>query len=291
MRIAIVGAGTVGADLLEKLDHQPELEVLLVADRDPAAPGLARAREQGISTAIGGFDAVLGASERPEVVFDATTAAARRALGPAPADAGIRVVDLTPSGIGALVVPAVNLDDVLAEDEISLSTAVAQAVVPLVRAVGEVAEVEYAEVVSTFSSAAVGAGARASVDDMLDTTVAALRRVGGARAAKAIVLVSPAEPPAPMRSALFCLVPLDADRDAIADALQAAAASLALLRTVAGPLFEETDDGRLCVSVVAEVTAGVGAALLSYTGHVQLLTGAAVMVGERLALGGAVPAS
>jgi acetaldehyde dehydrogenase len=288
MRIAIVGAGRTGADLLERLGDRPGLDVVLVADRDPAAVGLERAAERGIDTSTDGFDGVLAAAERPELVFDATTATSHRALGTGPAEAGIRVVDLTPAGVGALVIPAVNLDAVAGERAISLATPGAQAVVPLVAAVASVAEVRYAEVVSTLASTAVGPGARASVDDTLRTTVAALRSVGGARAAKAIVLVSPAAPPAPMRNALFCLVPPDADRAVITNALEAATASLALqvpgYRKAAGPLFQESDDDLLCVSLVVEVTTGVGGTLPSYAGNVELLTRAAVAVGERLAL-------
>jgi acetaldehyde dehydrogenase len=279
MRIAIVGADAIGSDLLERLSDRPELDVVLVAD----------------ATSADGFDAVLDGAERPELVFAATTVASRRALGSMLSEAGIRVADLTAAGLGVLVVPAVNLDAVGAEVEISLATPAAQAVVPLVAAVGSITEVLYAEVVTTLASAALGTDARASVDDTLNTTVAALQGPGGARAAKAIVLVNPGEPPAPMRNALFCLVSPDADRAAIARALDSAAAALALhvpgFRTVAGPLFEETDDDLLCLSLVVEVTAGVGGSLPSYAGHVELLTRAAVALTERLALAHSVSAT
>lgn len=289
MRIGIVGAGTVGTDLLRRVTGRPELEVVLVADRDPAAPGLALAGASRIATSTRGAESVLAVDDPPEVVFVATNAAARRALGSRLSDAEIRVVDLTPAGGEVIVVPLLNLDAADGAAEISLATPAAQAAAPFVAAIGEVAPVLYAEVVSTVASAALGAGARRSIDDVVHTTAAALRQPGCAALGKAIALVSPAEPPPAMRISLFCLVAPESDRAAVADAVASAAASLTArvpgCRLTAGPLFEEADDDQLRASVMIEATAGVGSALPSHAGHLELLTHAAAEVGRRLALG------
>jgi two-component system NtrC family sensor kinase len=44
-RVAIIGAGRVGTGLLDLLHQLPTIEVVGIADRNPAAPGLQRARE------------------------------------------------------------------------------------------------------------------------------------------------------------------------------------------------------------------------------------------------------
>ena len=48
-KIAILGAGKGGTAFLELLSHLPDIEIVGIADKVPSAPGLARARELGVS--------------------------------------------------------------------------------------------------------------------------------------------------------------------------------------------------------------------------------------------------
>jgi signal transduction histidine kinase len=48
-RVAILGAGRGGRALLDLLQHIPSIKIVGIADRDPAAPGLPRARELQVS--------------------------------------------------------------------------------------------------------------------------------------------------------------------------------------------------------------------------------------------------
>ena len=48
IRLAILGAGKGGLALVEMFSHVPGVEIVGVADKDPAAPGLTRARDFGI---------------------------------------------------------------------------------------------------------------------------------------------------------------------------------------------------------------------------------------------------
>jgi signal transduction histidine kinase len=48
-KIAILGAGRGGRALVDLLHHIPSIKIVGIADRNPAAPGLERARELGIS--------------------------------------------------------------------------------------------------------------------------------------------------------------------------------------------------------------------------------------------------
>jgi acetaldehyde dehydrogenase len=289
LRVGIVGAGTVGTDLLRRLEGRADIEVVLVTDCDAAAPGLALAAANGIATSADGVELFLAADDAPEVVFVATNATGHRGFGSRLADAGLRVVDLTPAAGGVVVVPTVNLDAADGAVEISLATPAAQAAVPFVAAIAEVAPVSYAEAVSTVASAGLGAGARRSVDEALDITAAALRQPGRAAIGKAIALVSPAEPPPTTRVSVFCLVAAESDRAAVAAAVVSAADSLTArapgCRLAAEPLFEETDDAQLRTSIMIEATAAAGGGLPSHAGHVELLTLAAIEVGERLACG------
>jgi acetaldehyde dehydrogenase len=53
-RVAIVGTGNIGSDLLEKVRRSHSLEVALFAGIDPGSAGIARARERGIATSVDG---------------------------------------------------------------------------------------------------------------------------------------------------------------------------------------------------------------------------------------------
>src|SRR5947209_15942510 len=75
IKVAILGSGNIGSDLMYKLLKQPgHMELALLAGID-ASEGLSRARSLGIEASAEGIQAVL---ERPEIklVFDATSAKA-----------------------------------------------------------------------------------------------------------------------------------------------------------------------------------------------------------------------
>jgi acetaldehyde dehydrogenase len=282
-RVAIVGTGNIGTDLLEKVRRSGELELVLFAGIDPDSPGLARARTLGFETSIAGAEAV---PERGvELVFEATSAAIHRANAARYTAHGITAVDLTPAKLGVTVVPAVNVRAVAGASNVSLSSCGAQATVPIVAAVAAVTEVSYAEIVATIASRSAGPGTRQNIDEFTRTTASALESVGGATVGKAIIILNPATPPIHMRSTVFALVAADADRDGIRDRVLAMEATVQRYvpgyRVVAGPEFDLTPDGMLRVAVMLEVT-GAGDFLPPYAGNLDIITSAAVAVAERL---------
>jgi len=286
MRVAIVGTGNIGTDLLEKLRRVPELELALFAGIDPDSPGIARARAYGVPVSTEGADAVLGLEEPVDLVFEATSAAVHRATAPRYAEAGLQVLDLTPAKLGPSVVPAVGMQHALDAPNLSLTTCGGQATVPIVAAIASAAPVEYAEIVSTVASASAGPGTRQNIDEFTRTTATALEQVGGAARGKAIIILNPADPPILMRNTVLCLVPAGADRDAILGAVSEMVGRVQAYvpgyRAVAGPVFDEVDGERLEVSVFLEVT-GAGDFLPEYAGNLDIMTAAAVAVGRRLA--------
>lgn len=286
MRVAVVGTGNIGTDLLEKLRRVPEFEIAMFAGIDPESPGIARARSYGVPVSTDGADAVLRLEEPVDLVYEATSAAVHRATAPSYAEAGLQVVDLTPAKLGPAIVPAVNMESAGGAPNLNLTTCGGQATVPIVAAIGSATSVEYAEIVSTAASASAGPGTRQNIDEFTRTTAAALEQVGGAARGKAIIILNPADPPILMRNTVFCVVPGDADRDAIVSAVEAMVARVQGYvpgyRLTAGPIFDEFEDGRLKVSIFLEVT-GAGDFLPEYAGNLDIMTAAAVAVGLRLA--------
>jgi acetaldehyde dehydrogenase len=284
-RVAIVGTGNIGTDLLEKVRRSDLLELVLFAGIDPDSPGLTRARTLGFETSVGGAEAVL--DRGVELVFEATSASVHRANAAHYTAHGITAVDLTPAKLGVTVVPAVNVGAAAGASNVSLSSCGAQATVPIVAAIAAAAEVAYAEIVATIASRSAGPGTRRNIDEFTRTTASALESVGGATVGKAIIILNPANPPIHMRNTVFALVAPDADQEDVRERVLAMEASVQRYvpgyRIVAGPEFDVTADGMLRVAVMLEVT-GAGDFLPPYAGNLDIITSAAVAVAETLSV-------
>jgi acetaldehyde dehydrogenase len=286
---AIVGPGNIGTDLMYKLQRSEVIEPRWMVGVDPDSPGLERAAQHGLEASAEGVDWLLAQDEKPDLVFEATSAYVHRANAPRYAELGIQAVDLTPAALGPAVVPAVNLGEHLDAPNVSLITCGGQATIPMVAAVSRVTEVPYAEIVASVASPSVGPGTRANIDEFTKTTSRGVEVIGGARKGKAIIILNPAEPPMLMQDTIFCAIPEDADRDAIAESVIAMAADVARYvpgyRLRAEPQFDDPNPmsgGMARVAVFVEVE-GAGDFLPSYSGNLDIMTAAATAVGEGFA--------
>lgn len=287
MRAAIVGSGNIGTDLLHKLLRSDVLEPAWLAGIDPASDGLATAARLGIRTSTDGIDSLLD-DDPPDLVFEATSAAVHRANAPRYAERGIRAIDLTPAALGPYVVPPVNLTAHLDAPNINMITCGGQATIPIVYAVSRVVPVSYAEIVASVASRSAGPGTRANIDEFTRTTARGIEVIGGAARGKAIIILNPAEPPMIMRDTIFCAIPPDADTAAITLSIHEMATDIAAYvpgyRLLAPPQFDEPSaatGGLARVSVFAEVE-GAGDHLPPYAGNLDIMTAAALRVGELL---------
>jgi acetaldehyde dehydrogenase len=285
---AIVGPGNIGTDLLAKLRRSEHIDVGYVVGV-VLSDGLARARQLGIAASAEGVGWLVRQDPLPELVFDATSAAAHRGNAPRYAEASITAIDLTPAALGPLVCPPVNLLEHIDAANINMISCGAQATVPIVHAVSSVVPVPYAEIVASVASKSAGPGTRANIDEFTHTTSRAVESVGGAKRGKAIIVLNPVEPPMIMRDTIFCAIPADADRDAVTESIMARVADVQqyvpgyTLR--ADPQFDEPRDswdGNARVAVFVEVRGG-GDYLPEYAGNLDIMTAAAARVGDVIA--------
>lgn len=302
-RAAIIGSGNIGTDLMIKiLRLSTALEMAAMAGIDPASDGLARARRLKVETTHDGVDGLLALDvfDDVDIVFDATSARAHIGNAATLAPFGKHLVDLTPAAIGPFVVPAVNLVDELERNVTNLNmvTCGGQATIPIVAAVSRVTPVAYAEIVASISARSAGPGTRANIDEFTETTANAIEAVGGAARGKAIIILNPAEPPLIMRDTVFCLTG-DADTDAVRASVNEMVHEVSryvpgyrlkqevqfdpvspdevqtLLPAGAGPVTTR-------ISVFLEVE-GAAHYLPAYAGNLDIMTSAALRVGEGIA--------
>lgn len=288
MSAAIVGPGNIGTDLLAKLQRSPVVDVHYVVGV-VESEGLARARAHGIACSTGGVDWLLRQDPLPDLVFEATSARALIANAPRYAEAGIRVIDLTPAHLGPMVCPPVNGAEHVDGWNLSMITCGGQATIPIVHAVSRVTPVPYSEIIAAIASRSAGPGTRANIDEFTRTTGRAIASVGGAERGKAIIILNPMEPPMIMRNTVYCMVGAETDRAAIAGAVheivEAVQEYVPGYRLRAEPQFDEPADGwrgHARVTVLLEV-AGNGDHLPRFAGNLDIMTAAATRVGELMA--------
>jgi acetaldehyde dehydrogenase len=278
---AIIGSGNIGTDLMFKLMRSDTLRPAAMVGIDPESDGLRRAAEHGLEVSAEGADWIVANPQHCRFVFEATSARAHAANAPRFEEAGLQSIDLTPAKLGPGVVPVVNLESHWDAPDVNLITCGGQATIPIVAAVSSVVDVAYAEIVATIASLSAGPGTRQSIDEFTRTTARGIEEIGGARRGKAIIVLNPADPPILMRDTVYCQIPDDADEQAIGDAIIATCERVA--RYVPGyrlrtdPVF---DEGRVAVFLEVE---GAGDYLPPYAGNLDIMTSAAVRVGEELA--------
>jgi acetaldehyde dehydrogenase len=284
---AIVGSGNIGTDLMFKIMRRSKnVEVKYMIGIDPNSDGLARAARLGVTVSSEGVEWLLAQEDKPDFVFECTSAKAHAANAPKYREAGIRAIDLTPAAVGPYVAPVVNLESITDTMNVNMITIVA--------AISSVVPVDYAEIVASIASKSAGPGTRANVDEFTETTAEALQAVGGAKQGKAIIIINPVEPPMIMRNTIYCAIPAEAAepgptqeriRAAIAEAVEKTREYVPGYELRVEPQFDSSRDdwngaGRVGVWVQVK---GAADYLPEYAGNLDIITAAATRTADLLA--------
>lgn len=287
LKVGIIGPGNIGIDLMKKIARSKNLELKCVVNIKESE-GLEIARGYGADASAGGIDYMIENHPDLDIVFDATSAASHMAAAPKLKEAGYFTLDLTPAAVGPYCIPVVNLsEDMFEQPNVNLVTCGGQATVPVVDAINRVADVTYAEIVSSISSKSAGPGTRANIDEFTVTTRKALEEIGGADKAKVIIVINPAEPPILMRNTIYTKVKnpdIEAIREAVHKRVQEVKEYVPGYEILLEPIIQ--DD---IVTTMVQVE-GLGDYLPKYSGNLDIITSAAVHIAEKKAekvLGGA----
>ena len=301
IKIAIIGPGNIGTDLMIKIiRHSKHLEMSVMVGIDPASDGLARAQRMGYATTHEGIQGLIKMPEWKDIkiIFDATSAKAHHYnWGFVEKYPDKRIIDLTPAAVGPFLVPPVNFDETHNVRNVNMVTCGGQATIPMVAAVNRVAKVHYGEIVASISSKSAGPGTRANIDEFTETTANAIEKVGGADKGKAIIILNPAEPPVIMRDTVFTLSE-QGDQEAIKESVNQMVAEVQ--KYVPGytlhqevqfddipadkPVFIEGLGNRhgLKTTILLKVE-GAGHYLPAYAGNLDIMTSAALSTAEKFA--------
>lgn len=253
LKVAIIGSGNIGTDLMYKLERSNYLEMSVMIGIDAQSEGIKRARKRGYHVITNGINGFLQTPELADIVFDATTATAHKNHHCLLQNTEKNIIDLTPAAIGPFVVPTANLSEHLDRKNVNMITCGGQATIPIVYAISEVVSVEYAEIVATVASKSAGPGTRANIDEFTKTTAKGIEVIGGAKKGKAIIILNPAEPPIFMRNTIHVIVEEEGKEAEILTSIQSTIKGMQSYvpgyRLIGEPIF---DGKRLSVFIEVE---------------------------------------
>jgi acetaldehyde dehydrogenase len=282
MKVAILGSGNIGTDLLIKILRSPYLECGVFIGRNPLSIGIKKARQLGVNTSISGIDYIQKNSDCCEIVFDATSAAAHFIHAPILKNLDKFTIDLTPAKIGEMCVPIINLDHILLFKNVNMITCGGQATLPIIYALSASGvKIQYIEIVSSIASSSAGPATRVNLDEYIHTTEQAIKSFAGISNAKAILNLNPALPCIDMQTTIFAEVKnLDINKftkttEEIEKKVQSYVPGYKILLN---PLIENKR-----IIVIVQVK-GQGDYLPDYAGNLDIINCAALAIAEKYAI-------
>ncbi len=278
VKVAIVGPGNIGTDLMYKVFRSQYLEMSLVLGV-VESEGIKRARSKGVEVSTEGINYLVQHPEKADIVFDATTAKAHINFNaPACEKMGKVIIDLTPAAIGKIVTPMVNIDEALKVKNVNLITCGGQATTPIIHAIARVVPLEYAEVVTSVASKSAGPGTRNNIDEYTQTTAKAILQLTDTDRAKVMTVFNPAVPEPPMRNTIFGIPKGKYDIKEVAESVEAMAKSIQEYvpgyELTLSPIIE-----RDIITTIVSIY-GQGDFLPPYAGNLDIETASAIKIGE-----------
>lgn len=280
-KVAIIGTGNIGTDLLMKIGRSPYLECIAFLGRRLDGIGIQKAKEQGIYCSDKSIQYIVEHPKSVSIVFDATSAKDHSVHAPILSQLGIKTIDLTPAKLGMMVVPAVNIDACANAMNVNMITCGGQVSIPIAYAISQsCSNIEYIEVVSSIASKSAGHATRLNLDEYIETTEYGLRSFSGAKRAKAILNLNPAEPCIDMQTTIFAKVNNPRLEDLTSN-LKTIVTKVNQYVPGYAVIVEPFYDGTYITLTLK--TKGIGDYLPEYAGNLDVINCAAIAIAEQWA--------
>ncbi len=285
LKVAILGSGNIGTDLLVKIQRSPLLSCTHFIGRRLNSPGMEKAKSLGAEVSAQGIQEILNNPEDCDLIFDATSASDHVYHWPLLDMLGKMVIDMTPSKIGQMVVPAISLKDNINNIKefrnLNMISCGGQASIPLAHTLTQIErEIEYIEVVSSISSRSAGPGTRINIDEYIDNTEEGLKLFSGCKKVKVILILNPAQPCIDMQTTVSAKVKnpnMEKVKEAIAEIINKIRLYVPGYEIVVPPVYE---NNRIVIMVRVK---GLGDYLPSYAGNLDIINCAAIVTAEEYA--------
>jgi acetaldehyde dehydrogenase len=283
LKVAIIGTGNIGTDLMVKIMRSANLTCTLFAGRTLNSIGMKRAKEMNVPISDQGIQAIIDNPECCDIAVDCTSAQAHVKHWEILESLGKTVIDMTPAKLGDLCVPALATGKWIngGVDNINMITCGGQTTVPIAYALSQVhKDIDYIEVASNIASLSAGPATRQNLDEYVQTTEEALRNFSGAKQSKAILVLNPANPPIDMVTTIYAKI-VNPNLDRITESVNSMVENIRQYVPGYQILVPPTIEGNKVVTTIKVL--GAGDYLPQYAGNLDIINCAAISMAEMIA--------
>ena len=282
LRVAIIGSGNIGTDLLYKVRRSKHLKCTLMVGRRTDSPGLERANKMGIQTSPDGLEGLKANIANIDLVFDATSAAEHILIADTLQNKNVALINLTPAPLGSFYIPLVtnNPKMIHVNSHLNMLTCGGQTSIPLLHILSSNLNLDSVEVVSTIASNSAGLATRKNLDEYIANTERAISEETGVQEVKVILVINPAIPEIVMHTSMYVSGPDLVDnkaQDLINQRINEMNINNPNVKLIASPTFVNLNTIHFAVEV-----SGSGDYLPTYSGNLDIINVAAIQAAESI---------
>ena len=282
LRVAIIGSGNIGTDLLYKVRRSKHLKCTLMVGRRTDSPGLERANKMGIRTNPDGLEGLKANIDNIDLVFDATSASEHILIADSLQNKNVALINLTPAPLGSFFIPLVtnNPEIIHANSHLNMVTCGGQTSIPLLHILSSNLNLDSVEVVSTIASNSAGLATRKNLDEYIANTERAISEETGVQEVKVMLVINPAIPEVVMHTSMYVSGPDLVDnkaQDLINQRIKEMNVNNPNVKLVVSPTFINLNTIYFAVEV-----SGSGDYLPTYSGNLDIINVAAIQAAESI---------
>ena len=293
MKVAIIGTGNIGTDLLIKVFRSKYLECSLFSGRSFLSPGLNKFKKEkgknkkkftNLVLSDKGANALINNAKNFDLIFDCTSARFHKKNFNLFRKLKKKIINLTPTNDEYMCIPVINLEECNKSIELNMVSCGAQSSVPVAYTMGKSFKnrIDYIETASTISSKSAGPSTRLNLDEYIYSTQRAINYFAGVKKCKAILNLNPAIPCINMETTTYAKIKGKKVSNVELTKFKKS------LKTVILKLKKYVKGHKIIVEpsliddvlVVKTNTIGAGDYLPSYAGNLDIINCAAIAAGE-----------